>query len=288
MMALLLAPAAAEAQGEVGAVGRLAPKGGIIELAGTPGAQVQEVLVKPNDVVRRGDPLLVLSSRELLKVENEIARLELEASEQRGKVQIALQQAVLAAAELELRNAEAAVSEYRELGANAISPAELTRRRNLATEARSKVAVESIRLRELEKETSFQHSRAALQLALSEAKLRGATVVAPSDGVILKIRRQIGETLGSDPVVLMADVSQMYVVCDVFEGDVRRIKEGMQASASAKSLAEPLRGVVDRVGRIIDTTRKLAEVIIRLDDAQAAERLIGMEVQVTIHTEGGR
>jgi multidrug resistance efflux pump len=112
--------------------------------------------------------------------------------------------------------------------------------------------------------------------------------VAPSDGVILKIRRQIGETLGSDPVVLMADVSQMYVVCDVFEGDVRRIKEGMQASASAKSLAEPLRGVVDRVGRIIDTTRKLAEVIIRLDDAQAAERLIGMEVQVTIHTEGGR
>jgi len=288
LLVSLLLPLSADAAGEIGAIGQLAPKGGIIDLAGASGTQIQSILVKPHDTVRRGDVLVILSNHDVLKAESEIARLERDSAEQGGKDRLALQRAVRAAAELRLSHADAAVAEYRALGANALSQAELTQRRNLATEARSLVAIESLRLRQLEKEIGFESARAALRLALSEARLRNSTIVAPSDGTILEIRRQLGETLGGDPVIRMADLSEIYVVADVFEGDVLKLKEGMPASASSKSLPKPLEGVVHRVDRIVDTARKLAKVVIRLGEAEAAERLIGMEVQVTIRTEGSQ
>lgn len=288
LLVSLLLPASADAAGEIGAIGHLSPKGGIIDLTGTAGTQIEEILVRPYDVVKRGDVLVLLSNHDVLKAEDAIARLELDAVEQRGKDQIALQQAVLAAAELQRRQAEAALAEYRALGANAVSQAELTRRQNLAAEAKSKVTIENLRLRQLDKEVAFERSKAALRATLSKAKLRSSTVVAPYDGTILEVRHSVGETLSGDPVIRMADLSDIYVVCDVFEGDVLKLKKGMPASATSKSLPKPLEGVVDRVGRIVDTARKLAEVVIRLGQSETAERLIGMEVQVTIRTEDGQ
>lgn len=285
IVVLLLAPASSGAAGEVGAIGHLVPKDGIIDLTGTPGTQVQRILVEPHDLVRRGDILVILSNYDLLKAESESARLELDAAETRGKDRLALQRAMLAAAEMQLRHNEAALAEYQALGSNAVSQAELTRRQNFVAESRSKVTIEKLRLRQLERELDFERSRAALQAKLAEAKLRSATVVAPSDGTVLEIRNQVGEGVASEPLIRMADLSEMYVICDVFEADVLKLKEGMPASAASKSLPLPLTGVVQRVGRIVDTSRKLAKVVIRLDQAEAVERLIGMEVQVTIRTD---
>lgn len=285
--ALVLAPLAARAADPVGAIGRLAPKGGIVELGGTAGAQIESILVKPHEVVHRGDVLVILNTHDVLKAETEIARLELDAAEKQAKDRVALQRAVLAAARLRQSHEEAAVAEYQGLGANAVAKAELTRRQNAAAEAKNAVEIEAIRLRQLEKEVEHERAKAALELALSEARLKSSVVTAPRDGTVLEILKRAGESLRGDAIVRMADLSELYVICDVFEGDLLKLKPGMRATASSKALPGPLEGVVDRIGRVVDTERKLASVVVRLTASEAAERLIGMEVQVIIQTGGG-
>jgi multidrug resistance efflux pump len=227
--------------------------------------------------------LIVLSSRDLLKAERDLAGVELEALEGLGEVKIRLREAAAKAARLDLAHAKEALSEYEALGASATSKAELSRRRNAAEAASSEVQIAALELKRLRRELAFEKAKAQTRKKLSEARYRSSMVVAPTDGTILAINKRQGEHLNGDPVILMADTSEMYVVCQVFEGDLPKIKEGMRATATSKSLPQPLEGAVQRIDRIIDTNRKLAKVLIRLDSTVGAERLIGMEVQVSIH-----
>ncbi len=80
----------------------------------------------------------------------------------------------------------------------------------------------------------------------------------------------------------MGDLRTMYVVCQVYEGDLLKLKPGMGATIKAEPLAKPLRGKIEDVGRIIETRARLGEIRIRLDSAEPANRLVGMEVEVTI------
>ncbi|MDP6707500.1 MAG: efflux RND transporter periplasmic adaptor subunit [Alphaproteobacteria bacterium] len=281
LLVMLTAPA--HAQGQVGAIGEIAPSGGVISLSGTSGTSIQEILVETHQSVKAGDVLIVLSSHDLLKAERELAVTELEALKDLGEVKTRLLQATRKAARLALGHAKQALAEYEALGASAISKAELARRRNLAEVAESEVTVATLELKRLRQELAAEEAKAAIRRKLSEARYRSSLVVAPTDGTILAIQKQPGEHVGRGPVLLMADTSEMFVVCQVFEGDLQKIKEGMRATASSKSLPKALEGRIQRIDRIIDTSRKLAKVLIRLDAPAGAERLIGMEVQVSIH-----
>ena len=57
----------------------------------------------------------------------------------------------------------------------------------------------------------------------------------------------------------------------------------LRATVKSKSLPKPLEGEILRIERLVKTERKLATVLIRLDSADVASRLLGMEVQVSIH-----
>jgi len=46
--------------------------------------------------------------------------------------------------------------------------------------------------------------------------------------------------------------------------------------------AERVRCRIEEIGRIVDTRSRLGEVRIRLDSAEPANRLVGMEVEVVI------
>ena len=281
VVAVVAGPALAE--GEVGAIGRLAPRGGIITLTGTPGTSIQKILVEPHQTVRRGDVLIVLSSHDLLEAEHQLAGAELEALGALGQLKTRQRNATLKAARLTPAHAKRGLSEYQALGAGATSKAELARRRNAVEIAQSEMTLASLGLERLKRELSLDRVKAETRRKSSEARYRSSMVVAPTDGTVLAISKQEGEHLSGDPVILMANTSEMYVVCQVFEGDLSKIEEGMRATATSNALPAPLEGTVKRVDRIIDTDRKLAKVLIKLDSGASAERLIGMEVQVTIH-----
>ncbi|MEE8246519.1 MAG: efflux RND transporter periplasmic adaptor subunit [Alphaproteobacteria bacterium] len=278
----LLWPLSAAAEGELGAIGRLTPKNGITTLSGTPGSPVVEILVAPHDQVKRGDVLMVLGNRTVLETEKALAGIEREEVARSGRDAIAVQKLVVQSAQMRHERAEAELAQYLKLGQNAISEREVQRREYEVAAARRGVVLEQRRLKTLRNELPFKIKLAEARLALAEARFRASEVVAPSDGTILAVEKRVGEHLRGDPVVLMADLANMYVTADVYEGDILKIEPGMKASAKSASLPGPLTGVVERVERLVNTDSKLAKVLIRLDNSEVAGKVVGMEVQVTI------
>ena len=150
--------------------------------------------------------------------------------------------------------------------------------------SRSTVNLATIRLKQMEQGLTYQRLKGRMDRDLRERRKSDLRIVAPIDGTILEIRYQVGQEIDRGPVIIrMADLSPMYVTCEVFEGDLLKIRRGMKATATSSSLPEALEGVVVNIERTVQTNRKLGTVLIRLHQTELAERLIGMEVQVTIH-----
>ncbi len=283
VLALLLSwPFAAQAQGELGAIGRLTPKNGIVGLSGTPGSPVGEILVAPDDRVKRGDVLMVLGNKALLETERALAAIEREAAERTGIDAIEVQKLVVNNARKRHERAKAELAQYRKLGPNAIVERELQRREYDVAETKRGIVLERARLKTLRNELPFKIKSAEARLEAATARLRAAELTAPSDGTILEVRKRVGEHLRGDPAILLADLDNMYVTADVYEGDVLKIEPGMRASAKSSALPAPLAGVVERIERIVNTDSKLAKVLIKLDSSEIAGKVVGMEVQVTI------
>jgi hypothetical protein len=80
----------------------------------------------------------------------------------------------------------------------------------------------------------------------------------------------------------MGDIRKMYVICQAFQGDLLKLRPGLHATIKSSAFSKPLRGVVENVGRLVDTKAQLGDVRIRLDDPHVASRVVGMEVEVEI------
>ena len=84
------------------------------------------------------------------------------------------------------------------------------------------------------------------------------------------------------PAIEMGDIRKMYVICQAFQGDLLKLRPGLRAKIKSSAFAIPLKGVVENVGRLVDTKAQLGDVRIRLDDPRLASRVVGMEVEVEI------
>ena len=79
----------------------------------------------------------------------------------------------------------------------------------------------------------------------------------------------------------MADISKMIAECEVYEGDIQNIKVG-QSGGIVKALKNTLTGSVSFVGRLVSTDRKVASILVALEQSEEASKFIGMEVNVKI------
>lgn len=148
-----------------------------------------------------------------------------------------------------------------------------------------------------------QVSQAELKQAKSavleaETNLKSAYILAPVDGQILKIHTFPGERIGSQGIVDLAQTQQMYVVAQVYETEIRKIRLGQTATISSGALKNKLKGTVEKIGLEVgkkdvfnsDPTlavdARVVEVKIKLDSADnpQAARLINLEVEVAIDT----
>lgn len=148
-----------------------------------------------------------------------------------------------------------------------------------------------------------QQNLVVLQAELQYERTR---IVAPTDGMILRTFIQPGETIGREPVLQMADLSQMVVVAEVYEAEVKHIELNQQVKIESRALdlpeGEVLLGTVREIGSIIGTPairsmdplaaadRHVLEVRVELDDTQPirddktsadiAASMINLEVDV--------
>lgn len=262
----------------IGAIGHIVPGSGVIDIMGAPGARVTAVPVRAGQTVKSGTVLMVTQG---VTPDSDpmLAKLQLNTARALAGQQVAAQRSVLRLAQAHNDQAAAALKAYESLGATLVSAKELKRLRDGATEARLALDVEHSKLQVIQTQT-----QSALQSAIRQFDLatRGAQLTAPFDGTVLKVNRQTGDQLSSETAIEFADLGAMYVVCQVFEGDLLDLHPGLQATVKAQPLATPLHGHVEEVGRTVDGRTRLGEVRIRLDKTDPASRLVGMEVEVTI------
>ena len=281
-----------QAAGEIGAVGHLEPGSGILDLIGTPGARISEVLVAEGQRIERGEILLKFSNSDILKAQLDLAALELDELEKTKQMQLTLRQHALQSAKMAFGRAERKLLDHKKLGA-ATSKRALMDLEDYAEDARRLVEKEAMLYQQLEVKLEIEMLKAKAQLDLAKARYDDAFLIAPISGTVLAVLKQVGESLGvgaqvgaghlrGRAAVRIADLTRMYVVCEVYEGDLLKIRKGMKATVSSNALPEEIGGTVERISREVDTSSRLANVWILLDEADLASRLIGMEVRVNI------
>lgn len=135
---------------------------------------------------------------------------------------------------------------------------------------------------------------AKAEVAAAQSALELDTVRAPVAGQVVAIHARRGERVGPNGIAELAETGQMFGVAEVYETDIGRVKAGQRATLRSPALAEPLTGVVDRVGQKIGkldlldtdpvarTDARVVEVRIKLDDSKRAAALSNLQVEVAI------
>jgi HlyD family secretion protein len=151
--------------------------------------------------------------------------------------------------------------------------------------------------------TDVQAAQAELESAIAavekaQADLNLAYVRAPQDGQILKIYTYPGEIIGNEGIADMGQTNQMYVVAEVYETDISRVRIGQKATITSEAFPEELHGTVTQVSLqvrkqamfstdpVADVDRRVVEVKIRLypTDTKKVTSLTNLQVEAVINT----
>jgi RND family efflux transporter MFP subunit len=110
------------------------------------------------------------------------------------------------------------------------------------------------------------------QQKLSSLKVAGAgeasfTVTAPRDGVVVEKNVAVGQEVDTSAgsVMAIADLSDVWVVADLFENDVGALEPGDKAKVIVGQTTE-VDGPIDQVSAVVDPDRHTVPVRVRLEN----------------------
>jgi HlyD family secretion protein len=258
------------------ALGRLRPRNGIIRVAGPSthvGVVLSEMLVEEGQRVERGQTIAYTDNHKTVKAA--LGRLQ---------AQIEAQRAAIARYDAELRTARSEFNRFSQL-----------HQQGTVSDSQRDTA----RLNLEAAEANVRRGRAELSLAQAELQraredLELTVIRAPITGQVLKVHTRAGEKVVPEGIVELADNEQMYAIAEVYETDVSRIQVGQKASIKSPSVAQPLSGVVERIGLKIGkmdvlgtdpaakTDARVVEVEVRLDDSVKVSAATNLQVEVMI------
>lgn len=305
---------APEASGGITCLGRISPEDELIRvsgrsLSGQPSI-VLELHVAEGAAVRAGDVVAVLNSHHQLHAAREAAVAAVTVAERRlaqvragaKTADMAAQQAEIARIELELANADLELRRFERLQqSELVSESEFDLRRLARDSRRQQLRQAEERLRGLSEVRDVDIAVAEAELASARARVGLATaeweqsqVRAPADGLVVKIHSWPGEEIRPAGILELAKTRAMYVLAEVPEGDVQRVRPGQAVTITGDALPAPLQGRVERIGykvarndvRAVDplpiSDARIVETRIRLDRPEQAVGLIDAEVSVRI------
>lgn len=139
-------------------------------------------------------------------------------------------------------------------------------------------------------------NRAIAAMNQAKVNLTQAYVRSPQDGQVFEIHSRPGELISNDGIADIGQTSQMYVIAEVYESDISKIKPGQQVRVIGDYLPIEMQGTVERKGlqirrqTVVNTDpssnidNRVVEVQIRLDSAssQKAADLTNMQVKAVI------
>lgn len=236
--------------------------------------------------------------------------------------QIATQRATIARLVAEVRNAEVENRRYQGLyQAGAISASEAdTRRLRLETAQQQLQEAKETLNRTIEttkiqldqakatldsvaevRPVDVQVAQAQLDSAIAAVKQAEAdyeltSVRSPIAGQVLDVNVRPGEVVGNQGIANIGKTNQMYVVAEVYETDIEKVRVGQSATITSGAFSGKLQGTVSRIGLQVDTQdifdvnptadtdNKVIDVKIRLqpEDSKRVADLTNLQVQVLI------
>jgi HlyD family secretion protein len=120
----------------------------------------------------------------------------------------------------------------------------------------------------------------------SQAEHELTYVTTPIAGKLLKVHSKIGEVIGNEGVAQIGKTSQMYVVAEIYQTDVPKVRIAQKAIITSTAFKGKIIGTVSNIGlqverqRIInsntDADRRVVEVKIRIDSPQDSQRVSGL------------
>lgn len=278
--AVALAATAAPAD-DIGGTGRIEPQGGVVVLSGVQGARVLAIMVRPGQWVKKGALLMTLDDREQ-QTNTQIADVALAQARKDAVQNLAAAQLAVEIDSERLQHAAKSAADYRALGPDATSEKQIADNEEAANEAQMQLDEDRKKEEQVRFDDAASISSATKRLDIEKQKLAQYKLTAPMTGMVLKIDQHVGENLTGGPAIEMGDIRKMYVICQAFQGDLLKIRPGLRATIKSSAFSRPLSGVVENVGRLVDTKAQLGDVRIRLNDPHLASRVVGMEVEVEI------
>lgn len=280
----------------VGSRGRIEPEDGIILVAapyfsGRPSI-MSEIRVKEGDWVRAGQVIGVVDGRIPLEkalrqneADVEVARTRL------AQIKAGAKQADLDEQKVEIARWESeyeiAVVDHRRYEklreTEDVSAAELDQKRLIMERAKRQLDGAKERLKSLEairsedvEVLSAELSAAMTRVEHARAELERVIVHAPATGRVLRIHTLPGEEAGPEGILELGKTDRMYVIAEVYETDIGRIRVGQKAVISGELLPEKLTGTVT----LIDSQVSKSELLPLEPTAFADTRIVKVKIQL--------
>lgn len=301
---------------QVIALGRLIPLGEVRAISapyGATDARLEKLLVEEGAQVSAGTPLAILDNHAarqaaLFAADQRVAERQAELVQVRRTVLTAMGQAaaLLAKAEVGAKSAEADLQRWTALLEQGfVSPASLDQYRAKRDEAAEELRRARVALARFSPGQSGQPDVEVAARSLDAAvadrakalrDLEAASVLAPTDGTVLKIHVRPGERPGSRGILDFGATQHMAAELELYQADAGKVVPGQTVSLHSVALPRPLTGTIKAVGlsvgrqRIVDDSPAanldarvvLAKVELDAPSSAVAARFVGLEVQATV------
>ena len=141
---------------------------------------------------------------------------------------------------------------------------------------------------------SAELSAAMTDVEHARSEVERVYIRAPATGRVLRINAFPGEEVGPGGILELGKTEHMYVIAEVYETDIGRVRVGQKATVSGELLPEKLTGVVTLIDAQVSKSEllplepaafadtRVVKVRIRLDTAERVAGLIYGKVDVVI------
>ena len=286
---------------KVHSLGRLEPQSRVIRLSSptaAEGSRIEQLTVREGDALHAGQVVAVLDTHDRRKsaLDEAEARVrvaqaklsQIKAGAKPGD--IVAQQSAITRCRFVLKNAEAELERFRKLAASrTISESDFEQRklqveRSQQDLEQSQATLESLQeVRQVDIDLQQQEIESATATAArARADLDATLIKTPIAGHVLRIHTRAGERVSDKGVMEIGQIDVMYVVAEVYEADISRIRIGKSAQAKLTGSTISVAGQVEEIGLIVgrkdvlnndpvsDTDARVVEVRVRLDSADSS------------------
>lgn len=287
---------------QIAGLGVVEPRSGEVDLAGLMPGVISVIHVEEGDSVRKDQILAELVNDDLkAKVAQAKAQLTIRKAEF-DRVRNGAREQEIAQAEAQLKQDEGALSLLKlqfdrrkklarsgAVSQEAFNTAESAliagqQRRDASAQALS-LLVEGSRSEDV-MASGAQVELAQHQLEEAEAALGKSYIRASTDGIVLRLYREPGEALSTQPaspIIQIGDTSRLVVRAQIDEADIGMLKVGQKATITAQALeGKSLEGVVRRISPRVGAKTIQAGTPTEKRDARVLDVLIDLQPEAKL------